>query len=122
MLVDDNEMDNFFHEYVLRKTGIADHIVTLESGEAAVAYLANPSSPPIDLIFLDINMPGMSGFDFVEACQRLDRPAGQVIIVMLTSSPATEDIERANTYPEIRQYVTKPLSVEIAREIAEKYF
>jgi CheY-like chemotaxis protein len=122
MLVDDNEMDNFFHEYVLRKTGIADHIISLDSGETALAYLANPASPQIDLIFLDINMPGMSGFDFVEECRQLERPAGPVIIVMLTSSPAPEDIERANAYPEIRQYVTKPLSAEVAIEIAKKYF
>lgn len=122
LLVDDNEMDNFFHEYVLRKADVAHEIIAVESAEAAIAYLSNPDSLGVDLIFLDINMPGMNGFDFVEAFQKVAKQADQIIIVMLTSSPAPEDITRAQTYPEIRQYVTKPLSAEMAREIAEKYF
>ncbi|MEQ1516746.1 MAG: response regulator [Usitatibacteraceae bacterium] len=122
MLIDDNELDNIFHEYVLRKSGIAEDVLALESGEAALAYLEAPDSPPVDLILVDINMPGMNGFEFIEACQRLARPAKQVIIAMLTSSPSVEEVERTVGYGDVKQYVTKPLSVEMSLDIAERYF
>jgi response regulator RpfG family c-di-GMP phosphodiesterase len=122
MLVDDSEADNVFHEYILRKADVAQEIVSVESGEAALAYLLDPNSPWVDLIFLDINMPRMSGFDFVEAYEKVKSPAGHVTIVMLTSSPSPSDIARAKSFAEIRQYVCKPLTTEIAVEVVSKYF
>jgi CheY-like chemotaxis protein len=122
MLVDDNEADNVYHEYVLRKAGVANDIIALDSAEAAIAWLTNPDSPVVDLIYLDINMPRMSGFDFIEAYRKVASPARHIIIVMLTSSPAAEDVARADALAEISQYVTKPLTVETARDILDKYF
>lgn len=122
LIVDDNEMDNVYHEYILRKADIAQNIIAVESAEAAIAFLTNPGSPQIDLLFLDVNMPGMNGFEFVEAYEKIVSPARHVTIVMLTSSPAPEDIARARAHKEIRQYVTKPLTQVVAKELASKYF
>ena len=64
MLVDDNKDDNFYHERIIRKNNSADMVVTKQSGVEALEYLKriNPQEGTHpDLIFLDINMPGMNG-------------------------------------------------------------
>jgi CheY-like chemotaxis protein len=64
MLIDDNTDDNYFHERTIRKSGLQSIIIVMESAEAALEYLKakheHPDAHP-DLIFLDINMPGMDG-------------------------------------------------------------
>ena len=60
MLIDDDADDNLFHQIILKKLDVADHIVVAESGPEALDYLKKENESP-DIIFLDINMPGMSG-------------------------------------------------------------
>ena len=122
MLIDDSKTDNFYHEYILRKADVAQEIVAIESADAALEYLVNPNSPEIDLIYLDVNMPRMTGFEFVEAYQKIKSPARHITIVMLPPTPSQRDIQRSQALTEIRQHVTKPLTVEAVREITNKYF
>jgi CheY-like chemotaxis protein len=122
MLIDDNEMDNVYHQYVLRKAGVARDIVVMESGEAALTYLRNPQSALPNLIFLDINMPSMNGFEFVEAFGALQPVPPSLIIVMLTSSSSPEDQERARQQALIRSYLTKPLTGASVQEVVNEFF
>lgn len=121
MLIDDSKTDNFYHEYILRKADVAQEIVAIESADAALEYLANPDLPEIDLIYLDVNMPRMTGFEFVEAYQKIKSPACPITIVMLPRTPSQRDIQRSQALTEIRQHVTKPLMVKAVREITNKY-
>jgi CheY-like chemotaxis protein len=68
MLIDDNEDDNFFHERVIRKSSYADIILVKQSALDALNYLKKDllESEYPDLIFLDINMPAMNGWEFLE--------------------------------------------------------
>jgi CheY-like chemotaxis protein len=126
MLVDDDQNDNFFHEREIKKTNSATIVIEKNTGLAALEYLKskneNKDMLP-DLIFLDINMPGMNGWDFLREYEQLDKELqSRAIIIMLTSSDNDNDIERAKAWSFVSDYITKPLTEEIMKGIIKKYF
>jgi len=122
MLVDDDEDDNYFHQIILRKMDIADHIEVAESGLEALEYLAKENEVP-DIIFLDINMPGMDGWDFLDEYKKLNaRQKTPVIIIMLTTSISPADKEKAEKLPEITSFQSKPMTPEMLNDILERHF
>ena len=120
MLIDDQDINNTFHEWVIKKNNAAENIISKESGLEGLDYLTNPQNPKPDLIFLDINMPGMSGWEFLEEYQK--NVTGNSVVVMLTSSDDPKDIALAKNYPALSDFKTKPLTKEILSDIMEKYF
>jgi len=122
MLIDDDADDNFFHQRVLRKMDITDHIEVAETGTEALEYLEKDNQVP-DIMFLDINMPGMSGWDFLAEYRKLKvKEKKPVIIVMLTTSVSPADKEKADQMPEINSFQTKPMTKEMLNNILERYF
>lgn len=126
MLIDDNIHDNFFHEREIRKTNLEVNVIAMESGPAALDYLRSMekenNTAPV-LIFLDINMPGMSGWEFLDEYSRLDKEIqSMVMIVMLTTSDSPESKARAKSQSFVSDYITKPLTKEIMEEVYSKYF
>jgi CheY-like chemotaxis protein len=126
MLVDDDQNDNFFHEREIKKNNSAIVVIEKNTGLEALKYLrsqkVNKNMLP-DLIFLDINMPGMNGWDFLQEYERLDKELqSKVIIIMLTSSDNNDDISRAKAWSFVSDYITKPLTKEIMIDIIKKYF
>lgn len=124
MLIDDNPDDNFFHQRVIKKADAAEVVISENSAMAALEYLKSKKDHPHehpDLIFLDINMPGMNGWEFLEEYEKLDKNLqSHVIVVMLTTSENPDDRMRAmNIIPEFK---TKPLTREMLEEIINKYF
>jgi CheY-like chemotaxis protein len=119
ILVDDNEADNVYHEIMIRRAGFTGEVLVFESGADALAFLqADPLTLPTCL-FLDINMPQMDGFEFARLATPLlhDKPA--VVVMMLTSSDAPQDRQRANETALVRGFVTKPLTRERVRDILQ---
>lgn len=122
MLVDDNEDDNFYHKMIIREVDLAKHIEVAESGFEALNYLRKSVHVP-QLIFLDINMPAMNGWEFLEEYRKLsDEEKAEIIIIMLTTSLNPIDRKRAEKIPEISGFETKPLTMEILKNIFEKFF
>ena len=122
MLIDDDADDNYYHQVILKKMDITDHIEVAESGPEALDYLRKEGQVP-DIIFLDINMPGMSGWDFLDEYKKLDtREKTKVIIVMLTTSISPADREKADKMPEITSFQSKPMTKEMLNDILERYF
>ena len=130
LVIDDDEPTNFFTRMILEEMGCAEHIITLQSGQDALEYLAKSEGETLDnlyqspdLIFLDINMPAMNGWEFLDEYRKLRiAPQHKIIMVMLTTSLFPEDKARANRSPEISGFENKPLTLEKLERILKTYF
>lgn len=118
LLIDDNEADNVFHEIVLREAGFTGEVQVFELATEALKVLSNsPDAPGTRLILLDINMPGMDGWQFAEAATLVLAGHSTVIVVMLTSSANDDDRRRAREIKIISGFLTKPLTEAFAHEL-----
>lgn len=120
MLIDDSETDLLYGRLMIERAGIAERVLAFDTAQAALAHLQRGEGHSIDLVLLDINMPVMNGFEFLEAYERLE-PSQRAdgVIVMLTSSPDPSDRARAFGFASVKGYVTKPLSREDALALAQ---
>ncbi|MEO0913123.1 MAG: response regulator [Pseudomonadota bacterium] len=124
MLIDDNAIDQKMYQRIIARSGRVDEVVTCLSAMEALEYLADPKHPRIDVILLDINMPRVDGFQFLEeATARFGNDFAKLVVVMLTTSLDPRDAERARSFPVVRDFLNKPLTAEhldqIARYLAE---
>jgi len=126
LLIDDDESVNFINQMVIEKLGCAEKVITCLNGMSAIEYLKSYEDgkhPQPDLMFLDINMPAMDGWEFLDAYQQLDKhQQSGVVIVMLTTSLDPEDKERAGRIPVINDFENKPLTIEKLQEILNRFF
>ena len=123
MLIDDHEADNFYHQYVFQRMGVTEKVEIAENGFDALAFLKKENQSPPELIFLDINMPKMNGWEFLDEYRQLsEEQKSRVIILMLTTSVNPADRKKAETVPEINGYYSKPLNDAKLKEILEIYF
>ena len=127
LLVDDDEPTNILHQLVWEEIGVVEHIQIASSGKEALDYLIacrdHPGSQYIlpDLILLDVNMPAMNGFEFLDAFRRISGFHNENIkVVLLTTSLLLEDYKQNYASLGITSYRSKPLTTELAIEIASE--
>ncbi len=122
LLVDDDFDDNVFHKIIIRRMDIVETIDEANDGLEALEHLKTRSVPP-ELIFLDINMPRMNGWEFLEQYRDLDaKQKAKTIIMMLSTSSNPDEIKKAQEIEEVSGFKTKPLSREMLSEIIQQYF
>lgn len=104
-------------------TDIAKEVMTFINADDALNYLSKKGQKEFpDLIFLDINMPGMDGWEFLEDFKRLKAAIRRkVTIIILSSSKYKLDVERSKQFIEVEEYISKPLTTEILSTILNKY-
>lgn len=113
MLIDDELLDQKIYQRVLKRSGIVDEIITFQYADEALEYLKSIEPKSIDVIFLDINMPRMNGFEFLEsATDEIGEEFAGAVIVMLTTSLNPADQERAMSFEVVRDFINKPLTEE----------
>ena len=122
LLVDDDEINNFISIKLIKKAILNTEIIACLNGKFAIEELLNikrntPADMP-DYILLDINMPIMNGWEFLDEFRRLRIDnEGKCKIFIISSSVFSNDINKAKSYPEVRDFISKPLNVEKIREL-----
>ncbi|MHC2990327.1 response regulator receiver protein [Pontibacter sp. HJ8] len=128
LLIDDDDTTNYLNHRLLARMEVAEDIRVVTNGEEALDYLVKAFSgaeghPRPDLIFVDIKMSVMDGFEFLDEYQKFDEEKKlRTVMLMLTSSASFYDLERLKNYPEVRKHYSKPLAEGDVREIMEEYF
>jgi CheY-like chemotaxis protein len=123
LLVDDSHEDNRYHQIIIKEMDIVNRIDFALNGQEALAYLKKENQMPPELIFLDINMPRMNGWEFLEEYKYLDTvQKARVVIMILTTSANPDDLKKAKEIEEVTGFETKPLSKEIMMEILNEHF
>ncbi|WP_103071327.1 response regulator [Aquimarina sediminis] len=127
MLVDDDSNTNLYNEYIINRLDIFKNIKIFQNGKRALEFLItqddNGKFPQPEIIFLDINMPVMNGWEFLDEYKELTKEQqAQILIAMLTSSMNTEDSQKALSSGVVKEYIHKPLIEERIKEIIDKYF
>ncbi len=121
LLIDDNDIDNFITHHVISKAEIAEKITVKNSAIEALEYLRtirDDFEQFPDLIFLDVAMPLMDGFGFLNEIIKFPKLIeNQCFVAMLTSSNNQDDIDRAMQYSVVKKYFNKPLKIEMLSDI-----
>jgi CheY-like chemotaxis protein len=123
LLIDDDKITNFINQRLIEGLNVTENVTALLNGKEAIDYIKESTSqkkPLPDLILLDINMPVMDGFEFVDSFKSLQHDK-KVTIVMLTTSSNEKDIEKISDNSEISGYINKPLTKQKVQDVILKY-
>ena len=119
MMVDDEEVDQMICERIIRRYGLVEKIVCFSDAQDALEFLQGQEQGAVDVVFLDINMPKMSGFEFLEkATESMGPHFTRLCAIMLTTTLNPNDQARAEKYEAVRLFSDKPLKVEHIENVA----
>lgn len=127
LLIDDDEATNFYHRLILEEACAGVHIQSVTSAEEGLDFLQSKgvyaNRPKPGIIFLDINMPGMTGWDFLKHYNELPRDIHErAVVAMLTTSMNPDDRERSGEIPAVKEFVHKPLTAEVFWKVVDENF
>ncbi|KUP91746.1 response regulator [Tritonibacter horizontis] len=118
LLVDDCDADRYFFKRSLRKVDAGAELVEFCYAEDALGYLTQQGRSQLDCVFVDINMPRLSGFEFADAYQKLYPDlSNPTRLFICSSSMAQVDAERAYRHPVVTDFCEKPVPSEFLRSL-----
>ena len=117
ILIDDSAFDLFIYEKLLFKSGLVESVKTFNSAREALNYILKENNElPQTVILLDLQMPDMNGFEFVEEFTRVpENLKNKIRIFMLSSTIDTRDIDKAKASPDIIDLLPKPLEIDLLK-------
>jgi CheY-like chemotaxis protein len=130
LLIDDDEATNFINKLIIQKSEIDAEIIACKSGQEGLdflscqgKYLSSSEYPQPGIIFLDINMPGMNGWEFLENYNKLSEDQkAKIVVAMLTTSFNPDDEEAGKSNQDVKQFMHKPLKKDMLFSIIEENF
>lgn len=125
LLIDDDDVNNYINARLLKKLSASSQVQVSTNGEEALKYvqeLIEKDEPLPRLIFLDINMPVMDGFEFLKRFETLPLEGDLPVLIMLTTSSNEKDVNQVTARPIVSGYLNKPLTEQKVRSIVAKHF
>jgi CheY-like chemotaxis protein len=123
IIVDDDEIVRFLGQKIIEKTNLVNHIKLFSNGLEAINFLKTNSKHPNllpEIILLDLNMPIMSGFQFLEEFMKFEPPFEKKInIYIVSSSVSIEEINKIKSMGAVSGFISKPLTIENFEEIVK---
>ena len=119
LVIDDDDINIFIIKKIVEKTGLAIEMIARNNGQQALDYLNETISQKKALprlVLIDINMPVMNGWEFIEAYEELNIEQ-KVDMYILSSSVYENDIEKTKGYKAVKGFISKPLSMERLTEL-----
>lgn len=126
--IDDDQITLVLCDMVIKKSGFANEVITAKNGKEGLAWFSayfsknsvEPKQEPPQVIFLDLNMPVMNGWDFLEDyLMKYTERLPETKVVILSSTVNPEDFLRANRYDIVIDFINKPLTPEGLEELRE---
>lgn len=122
VLIDDDSTTNYLNKLIIERSELVDEVLTFDSAEEALNFFHQNNDPDDEaLVLLDINMPIMNGWQFLDHYRAMDIPRSNKI-VMLTSSINPADKLLADEKNDVVDYKSKPLSVDMLKDLVSNYF
>jgi len=118
IIIDDDDIMVFLQRKLFQKCGLAKNPITFKVAPAAIDFLKNEDIDQHFLILLDINMPGMNGWQFLDILNKM-KISKNVFVIMVTSSIDCYDKEKADTFSNVIDFMEKPISIENCSRIKE---
>lgn len=126
LLIDDDEPTNFMSKIIIQKADENSIPSVMQNPKSALNILKNESiniEEIPDLIFLDINMPSMNGWDFLDEYKDLEiHKRKNILLYMLTTSMNDDDDVKSKKYSCVNGFMVKPLTVKSYSQIVNKHF
>lgn len=122
LVIDDDDINIFIIKKVIEKTGYEVDMISKSNGQLAVDYLssiANNVEIFPHIILVDINMPVLNGWEFLEVYEKLNIQRQKVFLYMLSSSVYEYDIEKAKGFKAVNGFISKPLTIERLKELLQ---
>ena len=123
IILDDDPISNFLTKKVIEKSNVATDVIVFQEPTELLTGLAENKLDYPDIIFVDLNMPKVDGWQFIDLFNKIDtNETEKVNLIILSSSSNCEDIERAGNISRVKDYIIKPLTIDVMESLCQSIY
>ena len=123
IILDDDPISNFLTKKVIEKSNVATDVIVFQEPTELLTGLAENKVAYPDIIFVDLNMPKVNGWQFIDLFNEIDtNETEKVNLIILSSSSNCDDIERAGNISRVKDYIIKPLTIDVMESLCQSIY